>query len=67
VSGRISTKTGFAPRKTNALAVEVKVNEGRMISSPCRESMSIAAISKAAVHDVVSSTFFTPSSLCSSA
>jgi len=29
-----STNTGFAPNRANALAVETKVNEGTITSSP---------------------------------
>ena len=34
VSGRISAKTGRAPRRAKALAIETKVNDGMMTSSP---------------------------------
>ena len=33
---RMSAKTGRAPRRAKALAVETNENEGRMNSSPCR-------------------------------
>ena len=55
VSGRTSTNTGTAPRRTKALAVETKVNDGMMTSSPGPMSARIAAISSAAVHECVSS------------
>ena len=51
VSGRMSTNTGPAPRSTNALAVETKVNDGMITSSPGSRSSSSAAISSAAVHE----------------
>jgi hypothetical protein len=54
VSGRTSTKTGIAPRSTNALAVDTKVNDGMMTSSPGPTSARIAAISSAAVQECVS-------------
>jgi hypothetical protein len=53
VSGRQSTNTGTAPRSTKALAVDTKVNEGMMTSSPGCRSASSAAISSAAVHECV--------------
>src|SRR5258708_582904 len=56
VSGRISTKTGFAPARTTALAVDTNVNEGMITSSPGLRSQSIAASSRAEVHDGVIST-----------
>ena len=65
VSGRTSQNTGFAPRRTKALAVETKVNDGTITSSPGRTSSSSAAISSACVHDVVTSARVTPS-VCSS-
>ena len=54
VSGRISTNTGVAPRSTTALAVETKVKDGRITSSPGPRSHSSAANSSAAVQEVVS-------------
>ncbi len=54
VSGRMSTKTGTAPRSTAALAVDTKVNDGMMTSSPGARSNSMAAISIAAVQEWVS-------------
>ena len=54
VSGRQSTNTVVAPRRQNALAVEQKVNEGTITSSPGPRSSSIADMSSAWVHDVVS-------------
>ena len=55
MSGRTSTNTGVAPRSTKALAVETKVNDGMITSSPGPTSVSSAAISSAAVHECVSS------------
>ena len=60
VSGRMSTKTGLAPRRTKALAVETNVNEGTMTSSPGFRSQRMAAISRAAVQDGVISTRWMP-------
>ena len=51
----MSTKTGTAPRRTAAFAVETKVNEGMMTSSPGASSNSSAAISIAAVQECVRS------------
>jgi hypothetical protein len=51
----MSTNTGVAPRSTNALAVETKVNDGMITSSPGCRSISSAAISSAAVHECVKS------------
>ncbi len=65
MSGRTSQKTGLAPRRTKALTVETKVNDGTMTSSPGPMSSSRAAISSACVQEVVSSAFGTPS-VCSS-
>jgi len=45
-----------APRSTKALAVEGKVNEGMITSSPGPTSASSADISKAPVQEWVSST-----------
>ena len=44
----------FAPRRTKALAVETKVKEGTMTSSPGFRFRRIAAISRAWVQEVVS-------------
>ena len=55
VSGLISTNTGTPPRSTNALAVETNVNDGMTTSSPGSMPASSAAISRAAVHEWVSS------------
>ena len=55
MSGRMSAKTGFAPRRAKALAVETKVNDGTITSSPGLRSSSRAAISRAWVQLVVSS------------
>ena len=47
VSGRISTNTILAPRNTNALAVDTKVYDGMITSSPGCMSANKAAISRA--------------------
>ncbi len=60
VSGRMSTNTGTAPRSTNALAVETKVKDGMMTSSPGSRSKSKADISSAAVQECVSRAFLHP-------
>ena len=60
VSGRLSTNTGTAPRRTKALAVLTKVNVGRITSSPGPTFSSSAAISRAWVQLVVSSTLPAP-------
>ena len=57
---RLSTKTGVAPRRAKALAVETKVKEGMITSSPGPTPDSIPAISSACVHDVVSMTVWAP-------
>ena len=49
VSGSISTNTGTAPRRTTALAVDTKVKDGMITSSPGFRSHRMAAISNAAV------------------
>lgn len=56
VSGRESTNTGLTPNIAKALAVETKVNDGTMISSPGFSRLSSADISSACVHELVSST-----------
>ena len=56
VSALMSTNTGRAPRSTKAFAEDTNVNDGMMTSSPGSMSSSSAAISRAAVHDCVSST-----------
>ena len=56
----MSTKMGLAPRRTTALAVETNVYDGRMTSSEGPKSHRIAAISRAEVQDVVSSTRWAP-------
>ena len=53
MSGRMSTKTGVAPRSTKALAVETNVKDGMITSSPGPTSASSAAISSAAVQECV--------------
>jgi len=60
VSGRMSTNTGTPPRSTNAFAVETKVYEGMMTSSPGSMPARIAAMSSAAVHECVSSALAAP-------
>ena len=67
MSGRMSTKTGTAPRSANALAVETKVNDGMITSSPGPTSASSAAISSAAVHECVSRAAAAPVSATSQA
>jgi hypothetical protein len=54
-----------APRRAKALAVETKVKEGTMTSSPALISSSNAHISSAWVQEVVTSARGTPS-VCSS-
>ena len=56
VSGRMSTKTSRAPSRTNALAVDTNVNDGKITSSPGFRLHKMAAISRAAVHEGVNST-----------
>src|SRR5579872_3568229 len=51
----MSINTGVAPRSANALAVETKVNEGMMTSSPGPIFARRADISNAAVQECVSS------------
>lgn len=53
VSDLESTKTGVNPLIANALAVETKVKEGTITSSPGDFRIRSAAISSALVHDVV--------------
>ncbi len=60
VSGSMSTKTGVAPRRTNALAVEENVNDGMITSSPGPTPASSAVISSAPVHECVMSTVRVP-------
>src|SRR5580765_2978695 len=60
VSSRTSTNTGTPPRSTKALAVETKVNEGMMTSSPGPMPARIAAISRAAVPECVRSALRQP-------
>ena len=45
--------TGVAPRSTNALTVDEKVNDGTMTSSPGPMSSSSAISSRACVPEVV--------------
>jgi hypothetical protein len=56
VSGLTSTKTGLAPARITAFAVDTNVNEGMITSSPGSRSQSIAANSRAEVHDGVINT-----------
>jgi hypothetical protein len=60
VSGLMSTNTGTPPRRTKALAVDPKVKEGLIIASPDSILQRIASISRAPVHECVSSTFLQP-------
>ena len=60
VSGRTSTKTGRAPRRTNAFAVDTNVKDGMITSSPGSKSSKSALISSACVQDVVKSAFRPP-------
>src|SRR5258708_6272278 len=60
VSRLISTKTGVAPRNTTAFAVDTKVNDGMMTSSPGARLHRSAAISSADVQDWVNSASPTP-------
>jgi hypothetical protein len=60
VSGLMSTNTGTARRRTTAFAVETKVNDGIMTSSPGSNPERIAAISNAAVHECVRIASTTP-------
>ena len=62
MSGRMSAKTGRAPRSTTAFAVDTKVNDGMMTSSPGPRSRRRAASSSAVVQEVVSRTRRAPSS-----
>ncbi len=55
VSGRQSAKIGVNPCIANAFAVDTKVNEGTITSSPGRASSSSADISSAAVQELVRS------------
>src|SRR5260370_41241069 len=55
VSRLISKKTGVAPRNTTAFAVDTKVNDGMMTSSPGARLHRSAAISSADVQDWVKS------------
>ncbi len=66
VSASTSTKTGVAPRSTNALAVETNVNDGMITSSPGPTPASSAAISSAPVQECVISTRRAPVSSPSS-
>lgn len=54
VSGSMSTNTGVAPRSAKAAAVETKVNEGTITSSPGPNPPRRAAASSAAVQEWVS-------------
>ena len=52
----MSQKRSLAPWRAKAVAVDVKVNDGTITTSPGSMSSSMADISSASVHDVVSST-----------
>src|SRR6056297_1102062 len=58
VSGLISTNTILAPLNTKALAVDTKVKEGIITSSPSLISQINAAISNPAVQDGVKKIFW---------
>ena len=60
VSGRMSTNTTVAPLSTKASAVDTKVNDGKITSSPGIISHKIAAISVAWVQLVVKRHPFIP-------
>ena len=62
MSGRMSAKTGRAPRRTNAFAVETKVNDGMITSSPGAEVEEQGGHLEGVVQEVVSSTWRAPSS-----
>ncbi len=64
VSGRMSAKTIRAPRNTKAFAVDTKVKEGTITSSPGWMSSNRAHISRAWVQEVVTIALGTPS-VCS--
>src|SRR5260370_33976069 len=64
VSRLISKKTGVAPRNTTAFAVDTKVNDGMMTSSPGGRLHRSAAISSADVQDWVNSASLTPRRCC---
>ena len=55
MSWRMSTNTGTAPRRANAFAVDTKVNDGMITSSPGPMSDRSADISRAPVQEWVSS------------
>ena len=61
VSGLTSTKTGVAPASRKALAVEQKVNDGMITSSPCPMPSTRGIASSASVQDGVSMTWRNPS------
>mmetsp|Transcript_30419 Transcript_30419/g.71048 ORF Transcript_30419/g.71048 Transcript_30419/m.71048 type:complete len:223 (+) Transcript_30419:1284-1952(+) len=65
VSGRMSTNTGVAPWLTNALAVDTNVYDGIITSTSGPDPMHTEHISSAAVPELTSSAFFTPSSASS--
>ncbi len=58
VSFLMSTKTGTAPLSIIALAVDTKVYEGKITSSPSFRSINSIAISRAWVPEVVNNAFF---------
>ena len=53
---RLSANFSVHPRRLNAFAVETKVYEGRMTSSPGFKSAKSADISRASVHEFVRKT-----------
>ena len=56
----MSTKTGTAPRRATALAVELNVKEGRITSSPGPIPARIIIISRAAVPEGTRMAFLHP-------
>ena len=56
----VSAKIILAPLKIKALAVDTKVNEGMITSSPGSIPARIAAISSAPVQECVNNTFLNP-------
>ena len=58
--GRMSQKTGFAPRRTKEFTLETKVYVGTITSSPASMLQSSADMSSADVHEVVTSDAFAP-------
>ena len=60
VSARTSTNTNVAPANTNEFAVDEKVKDGRITSSPGFNPQRSAAISSALEPEVVSRAFLVP-------